>query len=51
MGKKMVSSPNLLLPRQEIFLCGDILQRQYVMLINGRILVLFYPHLLGGKPS
>jgi hypothetical protein len=51
MGKKIVSSSNLLLLRQEILLCGDVLKGQHVMLTNGRILVLFYPDLLGGKFS
>jgi hypothetical protein len=34
MGKKIVSSSNLLLLRWEIFLCGDVLKGQHVMLIN-----------------
>jgi hypothetical protein len=38
MGRKIVSLSNLLLLRQEIFLCRDVLKGQHVML-NGRILV------------
>jgi hypothetical protein len=34
MGKKIVSSSTLLLLRQEIFLCGDVLKGQHVMLIK-----------------
>jgi hypothetical protein len=34
MGKKIVSSSNLLLLRLEIFLCGDVLKGQRVMLIK-----------------
>jgi hypothetical protein len=34
MGKKIVSSSNLLPLRQEIFLCGDVLKGQHVMLIK-----------------
>jgi hypothetical protein len=34
MGKKIVSSSNLLLLRQEISLCGDVLKGQRVMLIK-----------------
>jgi hypothetical protein len=34
MGKKIVSSSNLLLLRQEIFLCGDVLKGQRIMLIK-----------------
>jgi hypothetical protein len=34
MGKKIVLSSNLLLLRQEIFLWGDVLKGQHVMLIK-----------------
>jgi hypothetical protein len=34
MGKKIVLSLNLLLLRQEIFLCGDVFKGQHVMLIK-----------------
>jgi hypothetical protein len=34
MGKNIVSSSNLLLVRREIFLCGDLLKGQHVMLIK-----------------
>jgi hypothetical protein len=34
MGKKIVSSSDLLLLRQEIFLCGDVLRGQHVMLLK-----------------
>jgi hypothetical protein len=34
MGKKIVLSSNLLLLRQEIFLCGVVLKGQHVMLIR-----------------
>jgi hypothetical protein len=34
MGKEVVSSSNLLLLRQEIFLCRDVLKGQSVMLIK-----------------
>jgi hypothetical protein len=34
MGKKIVSSSNLLLLRREIFLRGDVLKGKHVMLIK-----------------
>jgi hypothetical protein len=34
MGKKIVSSSDLLLLRREIFLCGDLLKGQHIMLIK-----------------
>jgi hypothetical protein len=51
MGKKIVSSSNLLLLRQEMFLCRDVLKGQHVMLIKWENFGAFYPNFLGGKFS
>jgi hypothetical protein len=51
MGKKIVSLSNLLLLRREIFVCGDVLKGQHVMLIKWENFMLFYPDFLSRKFS
>jgi hypothetical protein len=51
MGKKIVLSSNLLLFRQEISLCGDVLKGQHVLLIKWENFGAFYSDFLGGKFS
>jgi hypothetical protein len=51
MVKKIVLSLTFVTSWREIFFSRDILKVQSVMLIKGRILVLFYPDFLGGKKS
>jgi hypothetical protein len=52
MGKEIVLSSNLFLHRQDIFLCGDVLKGQRVMLIKWEnFCAFFYPDFICGKTS
>jgi hypothetical protein len=52
MGKKIVSSSNLLLRRRDIFLYRDVLKGRLVMLIKCENFgAFFYPDFLGRKTS